>query len=368
MILGSLLLLLAGLDAAPLAVAPGPHAVGFRVVNVQDAARRMPAGALRPVQVSVWYPAQPGAAEAPLRYRDYVVAAGSEATLAPLDAAARQAASERYAGFLERNGVPRAGIDEWLDAPMRARRDAAALPGPFPLVLLAQGMGGAVHDQAALGEHLASHGYVVATTPSPVRLGVPMESDADVLPMAKEQARDLGIALERLRTAPNVDAARRAVVGYSFGGRAALLLAVPRTGLRALVSLDGGIGTSAAKGWLPPAALNRGAVRLPILHVHTEGDPAAVPDFTLLRSLRHAPRTLARVADMAHLDFITFGVASAALPSLGASDREGRAARLQAVFTLTRAFLDAHLKGDPAAWDALRATPPAFVRLITLKQ
>jgi dienelactone hydrolase len=364
-----LLVLAAALEAAPLAVTPGPHAVGFRVLNVQDATRRTPSGTLRPVQVSVWYPARAGAVATPLLYRDYVAVAASETTLAPLHDAGRQAALARYRGFLERNGIPAAGIDEWLAAPMRAQRDAAAEPGAFPLILIAQGMGGAVHDQAALGEHLASHGYVVATTPSPVRLGVPMESDADVLPMAREQARDLEIARERLRSTPQVDGARTGLVGYSFGGRSALLLSGPSRGIQALVSLDGGIGTSAAKGWLPAAAFDRRAVRLPILHVHTEGDPAATPDLTLLRSLRRAERTLARIAGMAHHDFITFGAASAALPSLGASDRDGRAARLRAVFGLTRAFLDTHVKGDVTAWAAaVRTAPAAIVRITPLSR
>jgi dienelactone hydrolase len=318
------------------------------------------------VQVSVWYPAQPGSAAAPLRYRDYVLVAGSEATLAALDAAGEKAALERYAGFLERNGVPRAGIDEWLETPLRAVRDAAAAPGPFPLVLLAQGLGGAVQDQAALGEHLASHGYVVATTPSPVRLGAGMESEADVLPLAREQARDLDLARERVQGLAGVDGTRVALAGYSFGGRAALLMAGPGANRRALVSLDGGIGTAAAPAWLPPSAFDRAALRVPLLHIHTEGDPAAVPDLTLLRSLRRAPRTLARLDGMAHLDFITYGVASALLPSLGASGREARAERLQAAFTLARAFLDTHVKGEAGAWEAAAAAAPGFVRVTPL--
>jgi hypothetical protein len=73
------------------------------------------------------------------------------------------------------------------------------------------------------------------------------------------------------------------------------------------------------------------------------------PDFDLLASLVRAPRTLARVAGLRHLDFITFGLASATLPSLGAADAP-RLDALRAVFALTRGFLDAHLSGRPEAW------------------
>ena len=161
-------------------------------------------------------------------------------------------ALSRYRAFLAKE-APAAGIEEWLDAPMLAHSEAPAAAGRFPLLLVAAGMGGALPDQAALAESLASHGYVVATTPSPVRLGAKMESEADVPAMAEEQARDLEVALQVLSPRGMVDAARAGVIGYSFGSRPALLLAGRRPALRALVSLDGGIGSATAKGWLPRA-------------------------------------------------------------------------------------------------------------------
>jgi dienelactone hydrolase len=301
------------------------------------------------VQVSVWYPAADGAAGPALTYRDYVLVAARERTLAPLAADGEKQALEGYRSFLGRNGVPAAGIDDWLGTPMRARADAPSALGRFPIVLIAQGMGGAVQDQAALGESLASHGYVVATTPSPVRLGAKMESESDVPAMADEQARDLEVALAVIAPRAVADPGRTAVIGYSFGARPALLLAGRHPDCRALVSLDGGIGSADAKGWLGPRALDRGALRTPILHVYEEEDETMRPDFDLLAALVHAPRTLARVDGLRHLDFITFGLASATLPSMGNADPR-RAAALRAVFALTRGFLDAHLSGRPQAW------------------
>ena len=299
--------------------------------------------------MSVWYPATDRGAGATLRYRDYVLVAAREQTLAPLSSDDERQALEGYRAFLGRNDVPASGIDEWLQAPMLARMDAPSAAGRYPIVLVGQGMGGAVQDQAALGESLASHGYVVATTPSPVRLGAKMESEADVPAMAEEQARDLEVALVVVAPRGVADPTRTAVVGYSFGARPALLLAGRHPAWRALVSLDGGIGSADAKGWLAPHALDRGALRLPILHVYEEEDENARPDFELLASLVHAPRTLARAAGLRHLDFITFGLASATMPALGGVDAQ-RAATLHAVFALTRGFLDAHVAGRPEAW------------------
>jgi dienelactone hydrolase len=342
--------------APSLAFDPGPHPVGFRVFNQRDSSRHLADGSLRPVQVSVWYPAADRPLGPALTYRDYVLVAAREKTLAPLTADGEQKALEGYRAFLGGNGVPAAGIDDWLESPMLARTDAPPAPGRFPIVLLAQGMGGAVPDQAALGESLASHGYVVATTPSPVRLGARMESEADVPAMADEQARDLEVALSVVAPRGVADPSRVAAIGYSFGARPALVLAGRHPAWRALVSLDGGIGSADAKGWLAPRALDRGALRIPILHVYEEGDESMRPDFALLASFVHAPRTLARVDGLRHLDFITFGLASAMLPSLGAADAH-RLAALRAVVGLTRGFLDAHLSGRPQAWtEAVDAT------------
>lgn len=337
---------------------PGPYAVGFRVLQRLDPSRRLPAGGLRPVQISVWYPAAPDASAPTLRYRDYVLVASEESTLAPATDPA--AALAGYAGFLARMGIPPEAVAAWLDAPLAARRDAPPTPGLFPLVLIAQGNGGAVQDQAVLAELLASHGFVVATTPSPVRLGFPMESDADVLPMARDQARDLRLALDALRAAPNVDASRVGLVGYSFGSRAALL-ASDLPGLRALVSLDGGIGAATAKGWLPPAALRRSAVRVPILHVYEDIEEFMRPDFTLLDSLVRAPQLRLKVAGLHHTDLITFGFATAALPELAFGTDESRAlaARLRAVSSYALWFLRAHVAGDTEAAQRLERSPEA---------
>jgi predicted dienelactone hydrolase len=66
-------------------------------------------------------------------------------------------------------------------------------------VVIAQGNGQSAKHQAVLAEYLASHGYVVATSPSPLRLGARMESEADVLPVAREQARDMTLVVREMR-------------------------------------------------------------------------------------------------------------------------------------------------------------------------
>ena len=294
-----------------------------------------------------------------MTYGDYVAVAASETTLAPLDARARQAALADYSAFLAGNGVGAEPAAAWLATPMAAVRDAIPAAGRFPLVVIAAGNGGAVADQALLAEYLASHGYVVATCPSPLRLGATMESDRDVLPVAREQARDLAFAIERMHTLGMVDRGRLGLIGYSFGARAALLLAPTTAGLRALVSLDGGIGSSSAKDWLPARALDRSRVTTPILHVYEDVEDFMSPDFTLLASLRRSERTLLRIQGMRHVQFITFGMAAALVPGMGTDPAEVSRIpdRVRAVFVYTRSFLDAHLDLNSEAGRFLAREP-----------
>jgi len=306
--------------AVPLVVGGGPHGVGLRV--------------LQPATV-VWYPARAPALGAPATYQEYV-------QLALRDAAPGPGGKPRtvldYTAFLTSKGVPAAGIETWLAAPMAARREAAPAAGRFPVVLIAPGFGGAVHDEAVLGEYLASHGYVVAVQSSPGWRGLQMTSDADVLPVARDQAGQLGALLDRMRTQPGADGSRVAVIGYSFGARAALLLAAQRREVRALVSLAGGIGSSEGKGWLPPAALDRAAFTTPILHVYDDADPAIPPDFSLMNSLTRSRRTMAPLPGLGHFDLITLGLARARLPEMGTAVPE-QGLRIERVLETTRAFL-----------------------------
>ena len=145
---------------------PGDYRVGFSATIERDSTRRLE-GNTRPIQVACWFPAALGSGT-PQTFKDYFVASASERAVAT--AADESAAIERERAFFASVGVPDALVFRWLAEPVYARAGASAAAGAFPLVLVAQGNGQSASDQAILSEFLASHGFVVCTTPSQARL------------------------------------------------------------------------------------------------------------------------------------------------------------------------------------------------------
>jgi len=329
---------------------PGPWRVGFAFIRSVDSTRRMETGEPRPLDIGVWYPTR-STERLRLTYRDYYLLAAAEPEL------------ENFIQFLASHGAENREVAAWLATPMRAIRDALPTDQRFPLVLIAQGNGHSVQDQAPMAEHLASHGYVVATTPSPMRVTGPLESESQVGARAMEQSIDLETAeLRLLQWRRDIAGEAIGVVGHSFGARAGLLLAMRSTHVAALVSLDGGIGTATGRGSMESVAGFRpGAVRAAILHFYETLDDYMTPDLSLLRSLTGVTRWIQQ-APLHHHQFTSLGAATvehAALRgALAATDTT--AAAYSAVLTETLVFLDAFLKGDRNARSRLESGAAQF--------
>lgn len=162
----------------------------------------------------------------------------------------------------------------------------AATDQPFPLVIYLPGWGNPQTDNTLLGAELASHGYVVvalddvshALPPPPLR--DPRDTGRFDLSSDAALAHSMDIANWRLRrmiarvselidwlsahaqaspTSPipvRVDTSRIAVVGFSFGGSAAIELTKRDPRISAAVNMDGmAFGDSAASGWDKPVLI-----------------------------------------------------------------------------------------------------------------
>jgi dienelactone hydrolase len=290
---------------------PGEHAVGFRVDNAAG------------TRVARWYPANSRGTARTMR--DYL---GGD------DKGLRDA--------LRGAGVPAADVDAFAAAPMLASTGAIPERGPFPLVVVAQGNGQSDADQAVLCEFLASRGFVVATTPSPTRTE-PMRSDDDIPIIADRQARDLASAAALVSREAGNDKARISVVGYSFGARAALLLAMRDPRVDTIVSLDGGIGTATGRDAFRRSPQWNPGVRARILHFYERRDAFMTPEFTLLDGLKFSAVEKLAVAGLGHAHFTSLGFAAAAFPSIAVATHAGEsvAADVRTVATRTLAFISA---------------------------
>ncbi|NNG22220.1 hypothetical protein [Telluria aromaticivorans] len=180
---------------------PGPMPVGFQAVHQYDFSRtflndhdpvtgRANTGErARPVQTLVWYPATgPGKA---MRYGDYLQLTGSELHFTRSAEQARAAADALIQGeYVAESGAEQAR-QELLGA-MRARRDAPALKGRFPVVIYVPSISAPAAENADLCEYLASHGYIVLASPS---VGPRSREMPNTLEGAETGAADIGFLI-----------------------------------------------------------------------------------------------------------------------------------------------------------------------------
>jgi predicted dienelactone hydrolase len=185
---------LAMLLSASLAASAAAASVGERHLVAHEASAALRnASRSDELRITVWYPAAPGAVEAPL-------------DIGP-------------------PGKP-------LFTPGSAAPDAAFEDArPRPVILLSHGFGGTARIMAWFGTALARHGYVVVAVDHPGNNGRdPMTVGGAVLNW--ERPGDLAVALEKVKRdsslGPHLDLNRLGAAGFSAGGFTSLVEAGAR--------------------------------------------------------------------------------------------------------------------------------------------
>jgi pimeloyl-ACP methyl ester carboxylesterase len=201
-------------------------------------------------------------------------------------------------------------------------------------------------------EYLASHGYVVACSPSQGTTSLGMTFDADG---PQTQVRDLECTIAALRESPAIDAERIGVVGVSFGSNAALLLAMSHAGVSAVASLDGALGYCHGVSILKESpSFSIARMRVPLLHMNTAEDP--YNDLSDFESLVFCERLLLTFRGIQHEDFFPVRVIASA--TKGPPPQRSRIG-YEAVCRRLLSFFDAQLKGDRTATASVRRPPEA---------
>jgi dienelactone hydrolase len=347
---------------------PGPFPVGLQVVHQYDQARayrgeidpvsgkRNEGERARPVQTLVWYPAT--ASGTPVVYGDYLRLIGSE------DDFGRTAAQVKTAAdiFVRSEYLSESGPEQGQAAladPMRARLDAGAAAGSFPVVIYAPSISAPAAENADLCEYLASHGYIVIASPSMGPRGRQMPND---LEGAETQAADIAFLVRYAHSLPHADAGRVAVAGYSWGGLANVLAAAKDRRIKALVNLDGSVRhypeLVAAAKYVTPLT-----VGVPMLYV--SGRPLSIeqlaarakPVSNFLNEIKYADLYTLTMYPMEHFAFSSTYLRFASEARFGQYPRAevNRAHGWTAEYVLR--FLDAWLKDDGAAKTWLNAAP-----------
>jgi predicted dienelactone hydrolase len=334
----------------------GPNTVGTRVAHFVDSTREDPLagnGSKRELMVRFWYPTGVTSDCKPAEYTSPAV----------------------WSYFSELMGVPLPEVKT------NSCEDAIVATGAHPVVVFTPGYTGTFTDYTFLFEDLASRGYVVAAlnhtneataTEFPdgrivesifgSHLGTRLRTDeeaytssviarlADLKSVLKELDHLNGIAKGPF--SGRLDLSRVALAGHSLGGLTALMGVERDIRFRAGISID-------------PASPERvtKATETPTLLVMTGSGQWSVEECTLWSNLR-GPRLALKLPGVDHL------APSDAIWLAGGAIKTGKMSPEKIMGVLRSyiaAFLDAHLRGQPA--DALLSgQSPDFADVIATTQ
>lgn len=232
----------------------GPYGVGLKTLFRYDSSRtwkvtraydgRFPPDTDgRPVQINVWYPANPISLDPKMNFVDYVNQSASD-QFSQFNSIMRQRNRDDAVGSVSRDNIP-----DMQKMEMFARRGVQPAPGRFPVVLYFGGLNAPINSNVVLAEYLASHGYVFASIsligPSneqTFQSRTPDDFEASV--------RDMEFAWFVLQEEEYVDKARMAVVGHSVGAIEAVILGLRNSNVSVVVGLDGTFGFAGLAGVL----------------------------------------------------------------------------------------------------------------------
>lgn len=350
--------------------APGPNAVGLKVVEQYDFSRGyrgetdvetgkpITGERARPIQTLIWYPAAKGSGQA-LAVGDYVRlgATADDFEHTPSERAAMQ---EKFMAAKVATLSPERAKAE-LAAPMLARRDATPASGKFPVVIYAPSFNADAYENADLCEYLASQGYVVIASPSFGQASRGMTTD---LEGAETQVGDIEFLIGYAHGLPQADMGRLAVVGYSWGGLANVMAAAKDSRIRALVALDGSVrywpNIIKQSQYLTPARVTSPMLYVAAAPKSVEDTAADVnKDQSFLAQMKYADLYKVTMYPYVHANFSVM-FSQRLMPDSGYSayDKDELSVANGWVETYVRRFLDAYLKGD-AASRAFLDTPVA---------
>jgi len=340
---------------------PGRYAVGYKVLYKFDGSRTWTATRRygkefspdrngRPMRISVWYPATKQSFKT-MHFGDYFLGATPPQGFEDVEAELQSREVGLFKPWLSQN------YPALLSTQVNASLNAPAAAGRFPVVLTTGGQNPPLHTNVVLAEYLASQGYVVVTV---FNMG-PSSDQPDLALSPRDVAimvRDFEFAYSVVRSLPNAEATRLAIIGHSIGGSAAILFAMQNANVSAVVGLDGTYG-------FPNPPMNPGIrsvteglnfapqqMQAALLDLRRPPDDCSYQlDFSAVNAFSHSDRYLVTLDKMGHSSFNTEGAIAQFYLKKGPQGPHGRTNRTGSEgfywsCAVIEAFLDRKLKED----------------------
>ncbi|PZX46909.1 CocE/NonD family hydrolase [Algoriphagus chordae] len=235
----------------------------------------------------------------------------------------------------------------------------------FPVIIYAPSYQASSIENFALCEYLASHGYVVISSPS--RGTDNRFFEGGTAKDMETQARDIEFLIKEIAKIPNADLSRIATMGFSFGGLSNVLVQMRNENIKAIVSLDGSIKYQYATLKTSPF-FNLEKMDVPFIHFAQKDIPKEVleedkidaslnDNFEFYDSLTNSNAYQLKLHNMTHSYFSSLGVLFEVRdPRQDKSDQEiMEAYKWVAAYTLN--FLDAYLRNDAEALQFIEYQP-----------
>ncbi|MBN3581372.1 prolyl oligopeptidase family serine peptidase [Algoriphagus aestuarii] len=331
----------------------GPFPVGFRHEIKWDSSRTYSRvfdysnkKTTRPIPISIWYPAeQQATVSGPLKVLDYMEILKEEEEWEHLP-------NEQILNWFYYANTP--ANQNHLNEQTNAYEDRVPGKGKFPVIVYAPSFQASSIENFALCEFLASHGYVVLSSPS---RGTETRWFSNKLAKEMEtQARDVEFLLKEASQFSYSEIDNIALMGFSFGGLATTITQNRNDLVKAIVSLDGTeryqYELLSQSPFFDPQQLD-----VPYLHMAQKDipeivlkedriDPSLNSIFQLFDSLSHSTAYQLKFHHLTHSYFSTLGVLFADRdPRQDKTDSEiMESYRLMANYVLN--FLNATLKDD----------------------
>ena len=255
----------------PHGLEPGEYSVGFQLIEQQDHSRAVTGGVSpstahpRPIRTYLWYPAGGSGDTQPMRFGHYAALADEDIWSAEVAGNLRE--ELKFSRRALARSLGPGGFEALLQQPVLAIENAEALEGPFPLIVIGQGL---YYESpvafAALSEYLARRGFVVATCPLVGTNSPIVKADAQDL---ETEVRDLEFVIAQARRLSFVSPDKLGVFGFDQGKEVGLVLAMRNADVDAFVSTGGGVfyrpqsGNPAASPPLWPASTSCSLVTRP---------------------------------------------------------------------------------------------------------